>query len=143
MACGNKTPDCQKIMDTLKADAASSVRADANGSGTFPGVAPGTYYLMITTSYNNKAITWGQAVQLKPGANSMTLSLQNATPASIRERSSPKRNQSSYTITATSAVQLGGSAAAGKSAGKSRQNLSFFVSEPALRCSQKPRIIAI
>ena len=46
----------------------------------FPGVAPGTYYLMITTSYNNKAITWGQAVQLKPGANSMTLNLQNATP---------------------------------------------------------------
>ena len=80
MACGNKTPDCQKIMDTLKADAASSVRADANGSGTFPGVTPGTYYLMISTSYNNKAITWGQAVQLKPGANSMTLNPQNATP---------------------------------------------------------------
>jgi len=79
-ACGNRTPDCQKIMDAIKADAASSVRADANGRGTFPGVAPGVYYLMISTVYNSKPLAWGQAVQLKPGANSVTLDLSNATP---------------------------------------------------------------
>ena len=79
-ACGNHTPDCQKIIDAMKASAASAVRADANGSGTFPGVAPGTYYLMISTRYNNQGLAWGQAVQLKPGSNSVALDLHNATP---------------------------------------------------------------
>ena len=80
-ACGpTRTPDCQKIMDAIKADAASAVRADANGSGVFPGVAPGTYYLMISTRFNNQILTWGQAVQLKPGPNSIALSQGNATP---------------------------------------------------------------
>jgi hypothetical protein len=58
-ACGARTPDCQKIMDAIKVDAASAVRADADGRGTFPGVPPGTYYLMISTRYNNQALAWG------------------------------------------------------------------------------------
>ncbi len=68
------------MMDAIKADAASAVRGDANGSGTFPGVPPGTYYLMISTRYNNQALVWGQAVQLKAGANSVTLDQRSATP---------------------------------------------------------------
>ena len=80
VACGTHSPDCQKIMDGIKANAVSVVRADANGAGTLPGVPPGTYYLMISTRYNNQALAWDHAVQLKPGANSLTLSVQNATP---------------------------------------------------------------
>jgi hypothetical protein len=78
-ACASRTPDCQRITDAIKADAASAVRADANGSATFPGVPPGSYYLMISTRYNNQPIIWGQAVQLKPGQNSLTLDQTNAT----------------------------------------------------------------
>jgi hypothetical protein len=78
--CASRTPDCQKILDAVKADAASSVRADANGAGTFPGVPAGTYYLMISTRYNNQPLVWGQAVQLKPGPNSITLDQSNASP---------------------------------------------------------------
>lgn len=80
MACGQRTQDCPKSINAIKADAASAVRADASGTGTFPGVPPGTYYLMISTRYNNQPIIWGQAVQLKPGVNHITLSPQNATP---------------------------------------------------------------
>lgn len=80
MACGTHTPDCQKIIDALKGEAVSAVRADANGSGTLPGVPPGTYYLLISARYNNQAYTWEKPVQLKAGANSLTLSVQNATP---------------------------------------------------------------
>jgi hypothetical protein len=80
IACGTRTPDCQKINEAIKASAASSVRADANGAGTFPGVPPGTYYLMISTRYNNQALVWGQAVRLKAGANSITLDQSNAAP---------------------------------------------------------------
>jgi len=79
-ACGTHTPDCQKSMDAIKVSAASAVRADANGSGTFPGVPPGTYYLMISAFYNKQPLVWGQAIQLNPGSNSITLSEQNATP---------------------------------------------------------------
>jgi hypothetical protein len=78
--CVSRTPDCQKILDAVNANAASAVRADANGSGTFPGVAPGTYYLMISTRYNNQPLTWSQPVQLKTGPNSLALDLHNATP---------------------------------------------------------------
>ena len=75
-----RTPDCQKILDAVNANAASAVRADANGKGIFPGVPPGTYYLNVSTRYNNQPLVWGQAVQLKAGSNSMTLSQSNATP---------------------------------------------------------------
>jgi hypothetical protein len=80
MACGTRSPDCQKIADAIKASAASAARADGNGSATLPGVMPGTYYLMVSTVYQNQPITWGQAVQLKAGANSVTLDQRNATP---------------------------------------------------------------
>jgi hypothetical protein len=67
-------------MDAIKASAASAVRADASGSGTFPGVQPGTYYPMISSRYNNQNLVWGQPVQLKDGPNSMTLDQRNAVP---------------------------------------------------------------
>jgi len=75
-----RTPDCQKVLAAVNASAISAARADANGSATLPGVPPGTYFLMISTRVNNQAVNWGQAVQLKPGANSFTLSQQNASP---------------------------------------------------------------
>lgn len=80
IACANRTPDCQKITEAIKVDAASAVRADVNGNGTFPGVAPGTYYLMISALFNKQSLVWDQAVQLKPGSNSITLDQSNATP---------------------------------------------------------------
>jgi len=79
-ACVNRSPDCQKITAAIKASAASAAFSDATGGATFPGVPPGTYYLMISTRYNNQALVWGQAVQLKAGPNSVTLDPGNATP---------------------------------------------------------------
>ena len=78
--CVSRTPDCQKILDAVNVDAASAVRSDANGTGILPGVPPGTYYLTISARYNNQVLYWGQAVQLKPGSNSVTLDQSNAIP---------------------------------------------------------------
>ncbi len=78
--CTARTPDCQKIIDAIGAASISGARADANGSATLPGVPPGTYYLMVSARVNNVPYTWGQPVQLKPGANSVNLNAQNATP---------------------------------------------------------------
>jgi hypothetical protein len=66
-------------LEATKAASISAVRSDATGAGNLPGVPPGRYYLMISTRYNNKLIVWGQAVDLKAGANQFTLSLANAT----------------------------------------------------------------
>jgi len=77
--CVNRTPDCQKLITAINSDAAGAVRADANGNGTFSGVAPGTYYLMISTRYDNRTLLWNQSVQLKPGANAIVLDPRNAT----------------------------------------------------------------
>jgi hypothetical protein len=79
-ACSSRTPDCQRILEAINANAISSVRADANGVATLPGVPPGTYYLMISARYNNQSLIWGQAVQLKAGQNSLILEQSNATP---------------------------------------------------------------
>jgi hypothetical protein len=78
--CTSRTPDCQRIMDAIKIDAASAVRADANGNGTFPGVPPGTYYLQISARYDNQPLSWSQAVVLKAGSNSITLDQSNGAP---------------------------------------------------------------
>jgi hypothetical protein len=81
VACGpNRNADCQKISDAVKASAISAARADANGSATFPGVPPGTYYLMISAVVNQQPLVWGQAVQVKAGANTMRLDQSNGVP---------------------------------------------------------------
>ncbi len=79
-ACGSRTPACQPMIDAIKSNSVSAVRADVNGNGTFEGIAPGTYYLMISTRYNNQALVWSQAVQITPGIHSITLDQRNATP---------------------------------------------------------------
>ena len=80
MKCGQKMPDCPKVSAAINASAASAIRADANGSATFPGVPAGTYHLMISAVYNKQPLIWDQAVQLKVGANSVTLDQRNAKP---------------------------------------------------------------
>jgi hypothetical protein len=79
-ACGNHTPDCAKISAAIQAQAATAARADANGSGTLPGVLPGTYYVMVSTRFNNQPYAWEQSVTLHSGANTLKLDLSNATP---------------------------------------------------------------
>ena len=77
IACGQRTPECPKIIAAVQADTASAMRADAAGKGTMPGVPAGTYYLMISTRYNNQAVVWDGAVELKAGSNSMALDMRN------------------------------------------------------------------
>jgi len=80
-ACANQSSlDCQKILAYLHSESASFVLSDFYGKGVLPGVPPGTYYLMISTHFNNHLLFWGLKVELKAGANAITLNQQNATP---------------------------------------------------------------
>ena len=78
--CSVHSPECQRLIDAIKGDAAAAIRADANGNGTFAGVTPGMYHLMISTRYNNQSLVWDQSVRLTAGSNSITIDSHNATP---------------------------------------------------------------
>jgi len=56
----------------------SGARADPSGKAQLPGVPPGTYYFFCLGSYNKQLFKWDFQVQLKPGANSVTLDQHNA-----------------------------------------------------------------
>ena len=80
IACANRQPSCQQGMTGTNASTVSGVRADGNGQAQLPGVPPGTYYFFCLGAYNNQALKWEFRVELKPGANAVTLDQSNATP---------------------------------------------------------------
>ena len=79
-ACQNRAPDCQKAAIAIGADAAAARKADANGKVEFPGVPAGTYFVVSAAPLSNQVVRWNLKVDLKPGANSVTLDQRNAMP---------------------------------------------------------------
>jgi hypothetical protein len=80
-ACTNKSPDCQTGVAAINADTAAGIKLDANGKAIFPGVPPGTYYLVGSLHNTTQFIYWDLPVELKAGANSITLDQNNSKPA--------------------------------------------------------------
>lgn len=79
-ACQNRAPECQSMMQIWKANAISAARADITGKAVLPGVPPGPYYMLVSIRINNQPILWDVKVDLKSGANSLTLDPKNAVP---------------------------------------------------------------
>jgi hypothetical protein len=77
-ACEKSEPACQKITLALDANREAKIYPDATGKGTFPGVSPGTYYLMISAIYKNRLLLWTEKVRLKAGSNSTVFSGTNS-----------------------------------------------------------------
>jgi hypothetical protein len=73
-------PQCQKMLDVWKSGAISAARGDITGKAILPGVPPGTYYLTFALRYNNQPILWDLKLELKAGANSVTIDQRNAAP---------------------------------------------------------------
>jgi hypothetical protein len=78
-ACASKSPECQKSQNAVRPNVVMAIRADSTGKSVFSKLAPGTYYLMISTRLDGKGVGWDQAVEVKDGSNSMTIDLHNAT----------------------------------------------------------------
>lgn len=78
-ACAKRTPDCQGVVAAVKANTVLTAVADGNGKAVFNNLAPGTYYLLISTRYNNQPWVWVNALEVKTGVNSFTLDMSNAT----------------------------------------------------------------
>jgi hypothetical protein len=80
LSCNQHSPDCQKASASIGAQTVSGVKLDATGKATFSGVAPGTYYLTGSALAGGQPLMWNFKVDLKPGANSVSLDQRNATP---------------------------------------------------------------
>jgi hypothetical protein len=77
-ACANNQPACQAGVAATNSSTISGVKANASGKAQLPGVPPGTYYFFCLGAYNNQLYKWDFQVQLKSGANSVTLDQKNA-----------------------------------------------------------------
>ena len=62
------------------ANSAILIKADASGNAKFVAVPPGTYYVVGITRSNDQLLLWNLKVDLKPGANAVTLDQQNGMP---------------------------------------------------------------
>jgi hypothetical protein len=79
-ACQIQSPACQQALYEARPNSVSEAKADLNGKATLPGVPSGTYYLFAITPYNKQPLVWDLRVDLKPGANSVTLDQRNVAP---------------------------------------------------------------
>jgi hypothetical protein len=77
-ACNNRTPDCQQGLAAGATYRVADVKMDGNGKAQFSPLPPGTYYLFGSARYNNQLLLWNLRVDLRPGANSVSLDQRNA-----------------------------------------------------------------
>ncbi|MGO8818722.1 MAG: hypothetical protein ACLQVG_29105 [Terriglobia bacterium] len=77
-ACADRQPACPVGIAATNSSTVSGARADASGKAQLPGVPPGNYYFFCLGAYNQQLFKWDFQVQLKPGANSVTLDQHNA-----------------------------------------------------------------
>jgi hypothetical protein len=82
MACanGNGTPVCQQGVQALAADTAGLAVTDAAGKGQTQPLPAGRYYVFNSIHIANKPMMWNLPVDLKAGANTLTLDQHNLTP---------------------------------------------------------------
>lgn len=95
-ACQTQSPMCQQALYEMRPNAVSEVKMGSNGRASFPGVPAGSYYLYTVTAHNRQFLVWDLRVDLKPGANSITLDSRNVAPldGSSRPNQPPGGNQS-------------------------------------------------
>ena len=80
LECQRGTPACKKGADGLRADGLGILQTDAKGTARTPPLAVGTYYVFGSARQGEREMYWDLRVELKPGANAITLDQRNASP---------------------------------------------------------------
>jgi len=80
MACANRTPACQQGAQALAADTAGIAVTDGAGRGQTPPLPAGHYYVFNSVHIADKPMRWNLPLELKAGANSLTLDQHNLMP---------------------------------------------------------------
>ena len=79
-SCQTGSPACKQALYEMRPLSAGEAKTDADGRGVLPRVPPGTYYLFSLAPHNGRLLVWDLRVDLKPGANSVTLDQRNTAP---------------------------------------------------------------
>jgi hypothetical protein len=79
-ACEANKPQCGKYLVAITNDAATGAKAGARGATVLPGVPPGSYYLTTSAKIGQLVMYWHVKLDLKAGANTITLDTHNAQP---------------------------------------------------------------
>ncbi len=85
-ACRNQAPSCQAAIAAINSETVTGAKIDATGKATFSGVKPGTYYVMgsggapAAAGAAAQQFMWNVKVDLKAGANSITIDQRNGAP---------------------------------------------------------------
>lgn len=79
IAAQTNAPELKKGQAAIDANSAGMIRLEADGTGRFAPVAPGTYYVMGMARHSEQLLLWDVKVDLKTGANSIKLAHDNAT----------------------------------------------------------------
>lgn len=77
---GSSPPDLRQRegVAQMKSRAVAEGRTDASGKVTFPGLAPGEYYVVLIPLKFKAPIPFGMSVVVKPGSNSATMDQRHA-----------------------------------------------------------------
>ena len=79
--CNSPDPNCIKGIQALVGHLVARAQSDDDGKVSFPGVAPGTYYLMaVAADYGPRPFIWNVRVELKGGQNTVALTPSNVAP---------------------------------------------------------------
>jgi hypothetical protein len=78
--CKKGPNECKRLLSAIGGNSAANAKLDAEGKATFPALAAGTYYLFGAIQYNKQPMLVDLKIDLKPGANSVTVTERNATP---------------------------------------------------------------
>lgn len=79
-ACDTGAPSCRVGSEQLRPYIVANATLDKDGRTTFPDARTGTYYLFGRVLLDKVNLVWDLRVDLRPGANSVTLDQRNATP---------------------------------------------------------------
>jgi hypothetical protein len=79
-ACQSRTPACQQGALALQAYSVGMATTDADGHAQTPPLPAGRYWVLSDTKVDNRRVMWNEPVDLKVGANSLTLDQRNAKP---------------------------------------------------------------
>jgi hypothetical protein len=86
-ACFTSSPLCNGVMSEIQGHMVGVAKMDATGRATFQAVPPGSYYVAALTALNQQPVVWDLRVDIKSGANSVSLDQGNT--AAIDSRVTP------------------------------------------------------
>ena len=99
-ACRSDSPVCKQALFDARASFVTNAQFDMSGKVTFPGVPPGTYYLLVQGITGSQHLVWDLRVDLKAGANAITLNERNAAwpDAALAQAKSPAADPSASEV---------------------------------------------